>query len=153
MMLDQGEGRVQKRGERIRILRRGDTEWAGPGVEHWHGAGPDSTGHYFQTIVGAAGTYWMEEVGHADYMGNDVGITSTNRHPACHERCRKEGGSRQTRQAAMTDGLPSSVDVLRATGYVEDFSINRATEIRELRSRSPGTGPCNGRPSMYSITE
>jgi hypothetical protein len=78
MMLDQGEGRVQKRGERIRILRRGDTEWAGPGVEHWHGAGPDSTGHYFQTIVGAAGTYWMEEVGHADYMGNDVGITSRN---------------------------------------------------------------------------
>src|SRR5207249_5021433 len=32
--------------------------------------------------------------------------------PARHERCRQEGRSRQTRQAAMTDGLPSSVDVL-----------------------------------------
>src|SRR5215468_11972644 len=32
--------------------------------------------------------------------------------PARHERCRQEGRSRQTRQAAMTDGWPSSVDVL-----------------------------------------
>src|SRR5436190_11800689 len=32
--------------------------------------------------------------------------------PARHERYRQEGRSRQTRQAAMTDGLPSSVDVL-----------------------------------------
>src|SRR5215813_12241747 len=32
-----------------------------------------------------------------------------------HERCRQEGRSRQTRQAAMTDGLPSSVDVLPRT--------------------------------------
>src|SRR5437899_1189377 len=35
--------------------------------------------------------------------------------PARHERCRQEGRSRQTRQAAMTDGLPSSVDVLPRT--------------------------------------
>src|SRR5262249_59642561 len=35
--------------------------------------------------------------------------------PARHERCRQEGGSRQARQAAMTDGLPSSVDVFRKT--------------------------------------
>jgi hypothetical protein len=76
MMLDQGIGRVQKRGERIRTLHRGETEYAGPGVEHWHGAAPDSTAHYFQTTIGAAGTYWMEEVGKDDYLGNDIGIAS-----------------------------------------------------------------------------
>lgn len=76
MMLDQGVGLVQQRGQRIRTLRRGETEWAGPGVEHWHGAAPDSTAHYFQTIVGATGTFWMEEVGRDDYMGNDIGINS-----------------------------------------------------------------------------
>ena len=38
VMLFEGTGRVQKRGERIRTLHKGDTEYAGPGVEHWHGA-------------------------------------------------------------------------------------------------------------------
>lgn len=78
MMLDQGVGRVQQRGRPARTLHKGDTEYAGPGVEHWHGAAPDSSGHYFQTTIGAAGTYWMEEVGRDDYLGNDIGITSRN---------------------------------------------------------------------------
>jgi len=78
MMLDQGVGRVQKRGERVRTLHRGDTEYAGPGVEHWHGAAPDSSAHFFQTSIGVTTTLWMEEVGTDDYMGNDVGITSRN---------------------------------------------------------------------------
>src|SRR3954471_4608467 len=52
MMLDDGVGRVQKRGERIRTLHKGDTEYAGPGVEHWHGAAPDASAHFFQTSIG-----------------------------------------------------------------------------------------------------
>jgi hypothetical protein len=78
MMVDDGVGRVQKRGERIRTLRRGDTEFAGPGVEHWHGAAPDASAHFFQTSIGVTTTYWMEEVGYDDYMGNETGITSRN---------------------------------------------------------------------------
>jgi len=78
MMLDDGVGRVQKRGERVRTLRKGDTEYAPPGVEHWHGAAPDSSAQYFQTSIGNTTTLWMEEVGNADYMGNDTGITSRN---------------------------------------------------------------------------
>ena len=78
MMLDEGVGRVQKRGERIRTLRKGDTEYAGPGVEHWHGAAPDASAQYFQTSIGVTTTYWMEEVGYDDYMGNETGITSRN---------------------------------------------------------------------------
>ena len=78
MMLDDGVGVVQKRGERARILHKGDTEYAGPGVEHWHGAAPDASAQYFQTSIGAGGTFWMEEVGRDDYLGNDIGITSRN---------------------------------------------------------------------------
>ncbi|MEQ1727090.1 MAG: cupin domain-containing protein [Vicinamibacterales bacterium] len=78
MMLDEGVGRVQKRGERIRTLRRGETEYAPPGVEHWHGAAHDASAHYFQTSIGNTATFWMEEVGYDDYMGNDTGITSRN---------------------------------------------------------------------------
>jgi hypothetical protein len=76
MMLHEGVGRVQKRGERVRTLHRGETEYAGSGVEHWHGAAPDMHAHYFQTTIGANTTLWMEEVGRDDYLGNDIGITS-----------------------------------------------------------------------------
>jgi mannose-6-phosphate isomerase-like protein (cupin superfamily) len=78
MMLFEGVGRVQKRGERIRTLHKGDTEYAGPGVEHWHGAAPDASAHFFQTSIGTGPTLWMEEVGRDDYLGNDNGINSRN---------------------------------------------------------------------------
>jgi mannose-6-phosphate isomerase-like protein (cupin superfamily) len=76
MMVAEGVGRVQQRGRPPRILHKGDTEYAGPGVEHWHGAAPDQQAHFFQTTIGAPGTYWMEEVGRDDYLGNDIGINS-----------------------------------------------------------------------------
>jgi hypothetical protein len=78
MMVDEGVGRVQKRGERIRILHKGETEYAGPGVEHWHGAAPDASAQFFQVSINPPQVYWMEEVGRDDYMGNDIGITSRN---------------------------------------------------------------------------
>jgi cupin domain len=78
MMLYEGAGRVQKRGERVRTLHKGDTEYAGPGVEHWHGAAPDASAHFFQNSIGTGPTLWMEEVGRDDYLGNDIGITTRN---------------------------------------------------------------------------
>jgi mannose-6-phosphate isomerase-like protein (cupin superfamily) len=76
MMLFEGTGRVQKRGERIRSLRKGETEYAGPGVEHWHGAAPDASAQFFQVSIAPTTTLWMEEVGRDDYTGNDIGIAS-----------------------------------------------------------------------------
>jgi mannose-6-phosphate isomerase-like protein (cupin superfamily) len=76
MMVMDGVGRVQKRGERIRVLHKGDTEYAGPGVEHWHGAAPDASAQFFQVSISPTPVFWMEEVGRDDYMGNDIGITS-----------------------------------------------------------------------------
>ena len=72
----EGEGRVQKRGERARTLYRGDSEFAGPWVEHWHGGSPNSTAQYLQVAFQPTGTLWMEEVRQDDYLGNDVGINS-----------------------------------------------------------------------------
>jgi hypothetical protein len=76
MMVYQGVGRVQKRGERIRVLSVGDTEYAGPWQEHWHGAAPDSPAQYLQVSFEPGETLWMEEVGRDDYLGNDIGITT-----------------------------------------------------------------------------
>ncbi len=74
----EGEGRTQNRGERVRILQRGEMSYAGPWMEHWHGASPDEHGHWLQVSVQPTGTYWMEEVGDEDYLGNDIGINSRN---------------------------------------------------------------------------
>jgi hypothetical protein len=78
LMLYDGVGRVQQRGQRARALHKGETEYAAPGVEHWHGAAPDASAHFFQTVTGTSTTLWMEEVGRDDYLGNDVGINSRN---------------------------------------------------------------------------
>jgi len=76
MMIDQGVGRIQVRGEKVRIMHRGDTHYAAPGLEHWHGAAPDQSAHFFQTSIGQTTTLWMEEVGREDYMGYDNGLAS-----------------------------------------------------------------------------
>jgi hypothetical protein len=74
----EGEGRVQKRGERARTLHPGESEYAGPWVEHWHGGSPASAAQYLQVAFQPTGTLWMEEVRQDDYLGNDVGIDSRN---------------------------------------------------------------------------
>ncbi len=78
LLMWEGEGRIQNRGERVRILQRGEMSHAGPWTEHWHGASPDDHGHWLQVSVQPTGTDWMEEVGDEDYLGNDIGINSRN---------------------------------------------------------------------------
>ena len=76
MMVWEGKGRVQQRGQKIRTLDVGETEYAGPWVEHWHGAVPDASAQYLQVTFQPGPTLWMEEVGRDDYLGNDIGIAS-----------------------------------------------------------------------------
>ncbi|UOQ52213.1 (R)-mandelonitrile lyase [Hymenobacter cellulosivorans] len=40
LMVTDGVGYYQEKGQPIRLLRRGDVVKAQPGVEHWHGASP-----------------------------------------------------------------------------------------------------------------
>ncbi len=37
-----GEGRYQEKGKPLQVLQKGDIVRIAPGVEHWHGAAPDS---------------------------------------------------------------------------------------------------------------
>ena len=89
MVVMEGTGRVQKRGERMRDLPVGDIEFAGPGVEHWHGGSSSEGARYIHqglAIDGGSGTYWLEEVTESDYLGNDIGIMSRNRFLETGER-------------------------------------------------------------------
>jgi 4-carboxymuconolactone decarboxylase len=76
LILMEGVGRAQKRGERARDLKVGDIEYAGPWVEHWHGAAPNSTAQYVQVALQPTGTRWQEQVSDDDYLGNDSGFNS-----------------------------------------------------------------------------
>ncbi len=82
LLIWEGEGRVQKRGETAVTLYPGETLFSGPWEEHWHGASSLSDAQYLQVNVAprgttfAGGTLWMDEVSQDDYLGNDVGINS-----------------------------------------------------------------------------
>lgn len=72
----EGEGRTQKRGERMQTLHRGESSFVGPWEEHWHGSAPDQDAQYLQVSFLPTGTLWMEEVGDPDYLGNEIGMTT-----------------------------------------------------------------------------
>lgn len=65
-----GVGRVALRGEAPRVIRPGDTVWIPPGVEHWHGAGPDTAMTHFalQEAEDGATTDWLDKVSDDDYL-------------------------------------------------------------------------------------
>ena len=70
----EGEGRTQKRGERMQSLHKGESSWAGPGEEHWHGGGTTIAGQFLQGSPTPSTTLWMEEVSDTDYIGNGIGM-------------------------------------------------------------------------------
>ncbi|HUP52099.1 MAG TPA: hypothetical protein VM198_06450 [Longimicrobiales bacterium] len=72
----EGEGRIQKRGERMRTLYPGQSDLARPWEEHWHGAALHTDAQYLQVSVQPTGTYWMEEVSETDHLGNDIGMAT-----------------------------------------------------------------------------
>jgi quercetin dioxygenase-like cupin family protein len=66
--VEQGRARTQKRGQPMRELGPGESDYTGPNVVHWHGAAP--TTHFIQVAVGWGGeTKWMEKVTDLEYGG------------------------------------------------------------------------------------
>ncbi|WTW99339.1 cupin domain-containing protein [Streptomycetaceae bacterium NBC_01309] len=53
-----GEGYVQVRGEKPRLVKTGDVVACPPGEEHWHGAGPG--GHMTHLAVTLGEIVWLE---------------------------------------------------------------------------------------------
>lgn len=66
----QGAGRVCLRGAVPRVIRAGDTVWIPAGVEHWHGAGPETamTHIAMQEMQDGSAAIWLEQVVEADYL-------------------------------------------------------------------------------------
>ena len=68
LMVEKGRMRVQKRGQPMRELGPGESDYAGANVVHWHGAAPG--GPLTQINVGfGGGAKWMEAVSDREFSG------------------------------------------------------------------------------------
>jgi quercetin dioxygenase-like cupin family protein len=68
LLVEDGRMRTQKKGGAVRELGKGESDYAGPNVVHWHGAVPGQA--LTQINVGfGGGTKWMEAVTDAEYNG------------------------------------------------------------------------------------
>jgi quercetin dioxygenase-like cupin family protein len=66
LLVEDGRMRTQKRGQAVRELGVGESDYTGPNVVHWHGAAPNQP--LVQINVGFGGeTKWLEKVTDAEY--------------------------------------------------------------------------------------
>ena len=65
----QGAGLVCLRGAPPKAITPGDTVWIPPGVEHWHGAAPETamTHIAIQEMQDGSAATWLEHVSDEDY--------------------------------------------------------------------------------------
>jgi quercetin dioxygenase-like cupin family protein len=68
LLITEGTGYYQERGKPARIVHKGEVIKCAPGVEHWHGATPQSGFAYIAVTPTQKGkTVWLEPVSDKDY--------------------------------------------------------------------------------------
>lgn len=68
LYVESGRARTQKRGQPMREMSVGDSDYTGPQVEHWHGAAPGQ--EFIQVNVGFGGeTRWLQKTTDDEYAG------------------------------------------------------------------------------------
>ena len=111
LLVTDGSGRIQQRGQRVRRLTPGDVVWTPTNIEHWHGAGKVSTMTHVAVVWSRNGQFveWKEAVSDADYSVEPESESGTG------------AGT-----VKMHGGLPAGVDW--TDGMVGDCEIShRAT--------------------------
>jgi quercetin dioxygenase-like cupin family protein len=69
LFVHEGRARVQTRGQPMRELGPGEMDYVPPGVEHWHGAAPDSPLLQLGVVPYGGGIEFLEPVTAAEYNG------------------------------------------------------------------------------------
>jgi quercetin dioxygenase-like cupin family protein len=69
LLVEQGRMRTQKRGEAMKELAQGGTDYTKPDVVHWHGAAPDQPLIQINAGFGGGPAKWFEEVTADQYAG------------------------------------------------------------------------------------
>jgi quercetin dioxygenase-like cupin family protein len=68
IFIESGRARVQRRGQPLKELAQGDSDFTGPNVAHWHGAAPDAGAVQASLSFGGIGP-WLEPVTNDEYLG------------------------------------------------------------------------------------
>lgn len=76
LIITDGTGFYQERGESVQIVHKGDVVKCEPGVEHWHAATP-KTGVTYLAITGNQPTQWLEPV--SEEVFNSIAMTSSSK--------------------------------------------------------------------------
>jgi 4-carboxymuconolactone decarboxylase len=70
LLITEGKGYYQEKGQPARIVQKGDIIKCLPGVEHWHGAAPNSSFSYIAvTPIQKGKTIWLRRVTEEEYNG------------------------------------------------------------------------------------
>ena len=70
LLVEQGRMRLQKRGDKMRELSVGQSDYTAPNIVHWHGAAPEQA--LIQINAGFGGVAkWFEEVSADQYGGKN----------------------------------------------------------------------------------
>ena len=69
LIMTAGTGRVQRWGDPVEEIRKGDVVWIPPGQKHWHGAAPNSSMAHIGIVelLDGKSVEWMEKVSEAQY--------------------------------------------------------------------------------------
>jgi 4-carboxymuconolactone decarboxylase len=68
LFVEQGRLRVQRRGEPVKDLGAGQSDFTPPNVAHWHGAAPDEPAVQASISFGGIGP-WLDPVTDDEYLG------------------------------------------------------------------------------------
>ncbi len=69
LLITEGTGYYQERGQPVRVVHKGDVIKSLPGVEHWHGSTPTSTFAYIAVTPTQKGkTIWLKPVTDQEYQ-------------------------------------------------------------------------------------
>ena len=69
LLVEEGRARIQKRGQPFKDMRAGESDFTGPDIVHWHGAGPTEALVHVAVGFGGGETKWLEKVTDEEYLG------------------------------------------------------------------------------------
>ena len=71
LMIEEGRGRTQVRGQALEVMQPGEPWWTDAGVEHWHGAGLEEDA--LQLTIYSGTVNWLEPVSNDVYTARPGG--------------------------------------------------------------------------------
>lgn len=91
LIVTSGTGLVQRWGDPVQEIHRGDVVWIPPGQKHWHGAAPGSSMAHIAIVEQLDGksVQWMEKVSDAQYgeaPSTSIGVGEMTKEPSAAQK-------------------------------------------------------------------